>query len=465
MIPQPRVGIVPLYLDLYDQVKPEFRPRMEAFARQVAQRLSAGGLAVEVGAVCCVRAEAEKAVADVVSRGVDLLATLHLSYSPSLESVDALAASQLPLLLLDTTPAPSFAEEATVDDMFRNHGIHGVQDLACMLRRRGRAYSVVVGRADEEIFIRRVVSVARAARAARHVRSMGALIFGEEFHGMGDFAVEAEVLASGLGVRVRRVPAEGLANRLERVSERDVEAETAADAERFDCSDVSPESLQASSLVGLAIRQMMEECGAGAFSFNFQSFSREHGLPTVPFLEAAKSMARGVGYAGEGDALTAALVGALLQGFGEVTFTEMFCPDWTGNALFMSHMGECNPALAACRPKLVEKEYAFGDVLSPLVAMFPLRMGPATLVNLAPGPADRFDLIASRVRILDRYLPDHFPDMPHFWVEPMETGLPEFLRRYSECGGTHHLALVMGDEIEAMGQMARMLGLKFRQIC
>ena len=66
--------------------------------------------------------------------------------------------------------------------------------------------------------------------------------------------------------------------------------------------------------------------------------------------------------------------------------------------------------------------------------------------------------------VLDRYLPDHFPDMPHFWVQPMDTGLRDFLRRYSECGGTHHLALVMGDEIEAVGRMAEILGLNFERV-
>ena len=464
MSAQPRVGLLPLYLALYDEVRPDFRPQMEAFAQQVADRLTAGGLLVELGGVCCVRAQVERAVADLTARGVDLLATLHLAYSPSLESVEALASSPLPLVLLDTTPAPCFAENATMDDMFRNHAIHGVQDLACLLRRRGRAYSLVVGHWDNEQFLRDAVRAARAGRAARHLRTTHVVLFGEEFPGMGDFAVAPQVLADAFGITVERVPVPELAAQVARVSDRDLAAEADADAQRFDCSCLPTHILRASNQVGLAIRTMLEKSGAAAFSFNFQSFDREHGVPTVPFLEASKAMARGIGYAGEGDALTAALVGALLHGFGEVTFTEMFCPDWAGNAVFMSHMGECNPVLAADRPKLVEKDYAFGNVDNPAVALFPLKSGPATLVNLAPGPGDRFDLIGARVIILDRYSPQGFPDVPHFWVQPLDTDLRGFLRRYSECGGTHHLALVLGDEIEAVERMAEMLGLNFEQI-
>jgi L-arabinose isomerase len=175
-------------------------------------------------------------------------------------------------------------------------------------------------------------------------------------------------------------------------------------------------------------------------------------------------MAEGVGYAGEADALTAAFVGALLQGFGEATFTEMFCPDWSGNAVFMSHMGECNVALAAGPVRLVEKDYRFGEAENPAVAVFALRSGPATLVNLAPGPEDSFDLIASRVRVLDYGAAPGFPDVPHYWIRPEDSDLRDFLRRYSECGGTHHSALVMGDQLDAMSRLAGMLGLSFHRV-
>jgi L-arabinose isomerase len=462
MMAQPRVGLLPLYLALYDDVAPQHRPHAEVFARRVADRLRGGGLDVQLSAVCCRRAEVERAVADLAVRGVDLLATLHLAYSPSLEAVDALAASSLPLALLDTTPAARFAEDATMDDLFRNHGIHGVQDLACMLRRRGRAHCLVVGHVDDQAFLEDAVMTARAGCMARRLGSSRVLVFGDEFPGMGDFAVEPRVLA-GLGVTMDRIPVAELAARLRRVTEEELAAEAALDEQRFDCSRVSPQLLRASNQVGLAVRAMLEEREAGAFSFNFQSFSRGAGAPTVPFLEASKAMARGIGYAGEGDALTAALVGALLQGLGDVTFTEMFCPDWEGNALFMSHMGECNPALAANRPALVPKEYVFGDVENPVIASFPLRPGPATLVNIAPGPGDRLEIIASRCQVLDRWAPERFPDVPHFWIAPADADVRTFLRRYSECGGTHHLALALGDQVDTVRRMARMLGLNFER--
>jgi L-arabinose isomerase len=451
-------------LALYDKLLPQNRPQVEAFAQRVAERLESEGLSVKLADVCCVRQEVEKGVELLKSHEVDLLATLHLSYAPSLESVDVLASSQLPIALLDTTSIFSFTENATMDDMLKNHGLHGVQDLACMLRRRSIPYSVIVGHVDDREFIREVARTAKAARAANRLRVARVLIVGDEFKGMGDFSVQPEVFASVFGITVSRVPAADLAAYVDNVSDEDLAAEASSDAMRFDCSQVAPQTLRTSNRVGLALRAMLEKSEATDFSFNFQSFDRGIGLPTVPFFEASKAMSRGLGYGGEGDALAAALIGSLLQASSEVTFTEMFCPDWAGDTIFMSHMAESNPALAASTPRVIEKEYAFGNVDNPAVVLFPLPPGVATLVNLAPGPGDKFSLITSRVLILDRYSPQNFPDVPHFWIKPADGNVRDFLRRYSECGGTHHLALMLGDEVEIVRNMAEFLDVGFEVV-
>ena len=461
MADTPHVGLLPLYIALYDEVRPEARPEMQAFADRVADALEGAGLRVARAPIACVRHEVEAAVTDMVHREIELLATLHLAYSPSMEAVHALCAARVPLLLLDTTPSERFGADATAADMFRNHGIHGVQDLACMLRRHERPYLLAVGHVDDPAFVAHVVTAARAAQATRAMRTMRVLVLGDPFPGMGDFVAPEKVMRTGLGIESHWVTVDALAQAAAQVPEEEVAAECAADAERFDLGEVSAEVLARTNRVGLGLRGMIDEVHAGAFSFNFASFTGESGVGTVPFLEASKAMARGLGYAGEADALTAGLVGALGRAGCRVTFTEMFCPDWTEGTVFMSHMGECNLALACGDTKLVEKEYAFSTVGNPAVAIPKLEPGAATLVNLAPGPHGSFDLIAARVEVLDRGPVPGFPDVPHFWLRPTDRDLRGFLQRYSELGGTHHLAMCMGDEVELAGRMAQMLGIGF----
>ena len=465
MIRDTKIGLLPLYLELYDEVRPEARPEMEGFAERVAAMLEGAGLDVTSAPVLTTRLRIEAELREMLKDDqLDALATVHLAYSPSLEAVDAPADADRPLLLLHTTPSPSFGEDADAQMMFRNHGIHGVQDLSCMLQRRERPYLLAVGHIDDEALHEDVAVNARAMRGARALSTMRVLVIGDAFEGMGDFAVDPETLGAEMGICAHRVSVSELAQVARRVTDEELDEETARDCEAWDCSAVGGEVLRRTNRVGLAVRRMMAGEDAGAMTFNFASFTGASGIATVPFLEASKAMARGQGYAGENDPLTAALVGALAQARCRLTFTEMFCPDWEGGTVFMSHMGECGLGVAADGGTLVEKNYEFSDVANPAIAIPKVIPGEATLVNLAPGPNKTFKFITARVEVLDRGPVDGFPEVPHFWIRPMDCDLRQFLHRYSEIGGTHHLALCLGDERELVRRMAKVLDREHRQV-
>jgi L-arabinose isomerase len=197
---------------------------------------------------------------------------------------------------------------------------------------------------------------------------------------------------------------------------------------------------------------------------NFLSFTSATGaVSTVPFLECCKAMDRGLGYAGEGDALTASLVGALSQGFGDTTFAEIFCADWSGEALFLSHMGEINPGIAGGQPLLYEKEYPFSPALNPATLACAPREGLATLVNLAPGPAGSFRLIVAPVTVLGDGTHTGYERWVRGWIRP---GVPvvSFLEEFSHLGGTHHSALMLGDHRAALDVLGHYLGIEVRCI-
>jgi len=461
---RPVVALLPLYLELYDRAVPDLLPRQEAFLARVADLLRATGMEVLVLPVSRTSQHVVAAVSNAEERKADGIITLHLAYSPSLEAAPALVETSLPLLMLDTTPASSFGPGVTINAVLENHGIHGVQDLASVLRRRGRAYSVVAGALDDPRLPGRVMSWARAARARRWLQELRVARIGEAFAGMGDFQVAEAVLRASLGPQVVDVAPARLVELAGKVTEGELAAERAQDMSRFDCSACPDACWQRTNRLGLALRRALDEAEAQAFSMNFACFDRGIGLDTVPFLEASKAMARGMGYAGEGDVLTASLVGALNSCYRPTTFTEMFCPDWRGGRIFMSHMGECNPALARERPRLIEKPYAFGPADNPAVLMFALRPGPAALVNIAPGPDDSFTIIAADVEICHADIEPGLPDMPHFWIRPLSGDVAGFLENYSEAGGTHHLALTPGLKAEELQHLADMLGCQFVRV-
>jgi len=457
-IRKPKAALLPLYLELYDQCVPDARKAFDPFMANVAAGLAARGIDVQRCPVCRLEAEFRAAV-EQLDANVDLIITLHLAYSPSLESVDVLADSPLPLLLLDTTPDADFGLDVDPKLIMHNHGIHGVQDLACMLRRRSRRFAIVAGHWEQSNVLDRAAGIARAAYAARRFRTTRALRIGESFRSMGDFSVDEQTFRDALGISVTQVRPDELAPHVEHVTDAMVNDEMAADRERFLCvagDDVHRRSLR----LGLGLRRFIDDGAFTAFSMNFLSFMASDGpVSTVPFLEASKAMARGIGYAGEGDVLTASLVGALLAGFGRATFTEIFCPDWRGKALFLSHMGEFNPAIAAGKPVLREKPFPYTPAQNPAFITCAPQPGPATFVNLAPGPGSSFRLIIAPVDVLADARHPAMQESIRGWIRP-RGGVARFLEEFSRLGGTHHSALVLGEQAEAIEAFARFAGLE-----
>ncbi|HOX06939.1 MAG TPA: hypothetical protein PK280_11095, partial [Planctomycetota bacterium] len=297
---KPRVGLLPLYLKLYDEIRPQWRGPLGTFTDQVAGKLAAAGFEVVRADFCRIAPEFDAAVAAFEKASVDAIATLHLAYSPSLEAVGALAGTKLPILILDTTMDRDFGTAVDPARIGYNHGVHGVMDLASVLRRRGRPFRIVAGHADDQALWTRAAAELRAASAARRFRGMRTLRVAEAFQGMGDFSVEPGVMRAKLGISVDQIEPRELGAEAARVTADEIGAEMELDRQRFDCAGLPADCHERAVRTGLALRRRLESGGYGGFSMHFGAFGglEQVGIEATPFLEASKAMARGVGYAG-----------------------------------------------------------------------------------------------------------------------------------------------------------------------
>ena len=458
LIGRPRVGLLPMYIALYDRAAPENRAVIGRRLDEVCKTLEAAGLSVVCADICAAKPEFERAMSALEKANLDLLVTLHLAYSPSGESAAQLARSPLPILMLDTTPQYDFGPRTDPKGIMQNHGIHGLQDLASVLRRMGRRCAVEAGHLKHSDVVKRVARWARAGQAARRLRTARVGRVGKAFKSMDDFAVAEDVLRSKLGPVVKSISPAALAKWAPSAASKEVLLELALDRKRFDASKVDPAAHADSVRAGLALRHFVGKERLSAVTMNFESFTSESGMPTVPFLEAGKAMARGIGYAGENDVLTAALVGAFLGPYRDVTFAEMFCPDWKGGTVFLSHMGEMNLNVAARKPLLVAPPYPWSKITPPVIAACAPKPGPAVFANIAPGPADTFTLILAPVEVLEEPKNSRYREKIRGWIRP-RLRLERFLEEYSRHGGTHHAMLVFGDRLDDLEKFAFLAGL------
>ena len=154
---RPKIGLLAFYLELYDRVLPGMRPQVEKYYRTVASEFSNSGIDVVTPDICRIKKEFTRAMDHIRNEGADAVVMLYLAYSPSLESADILIGSDLPLIILDTTPKYDFDSRILPDDILYNHGIHGVQDMCSILKRNGKRFILETGHWKESDILERVI--------------------------------------------------------------------------------------------------------------------------------------------------------------------------------------------------------------------------------------------------------------------------------------------------------------------
>lgn len=450
-----KIGLLPFYIRLYDEVSPQNHEKSQQFADHVAGMLGESGFEVVTTELCRVAEEFSAAVKKFEDAGCRVIVTLHSAYSPSLESISALCASRLPLVVADTTPDAEFPFDFGSRLSF-NHGIHGVQDMCNLLLRHGKPFLIRAGHYQDRAFqerLRQAVLAAGMVYAFTHGR-VGCI--GEPFAGMGDF----QVPEGSFGMKVSAFRPEDAAD----PAESEVEAEMALDRAHFLVDPELPEAVhRATEQACLKLRNWLESQKLDAFTLNFLRCGRSTGWDVVPFLECSRAMARGVGYAGEGDLLTALLCGTLLKFWKNTTFTEMFCPDWKGNRILLSHMGEMNLNLMDQKPHLARRAWKFSDADDQALATGCMRSGKAVLVNLAPGADNTFSLICARISLTAQN-EKTLRDMRGWFQPPAGMEIGTFLECYSRLGGTHHSVLSYDGDMEVLHDFAHLMNWRFREI-
>lgn len=343
-----------------------------------------------------------------------------------------------------------------------NHGIHGVQDMCNLLKRRGIEYYLCVGHAMHSDVIAQVAGMCRAAAAAKAYKTARVGSVGGSFTGMGDFLVSDEDYKAKIGAEVSYMDTEAVKKYLPKVTDEEIEREIALDKANFEVELTDEAAYREAVRSGLAVRKWADDNRLTALTVNFLTLDI-CGLPKMPFTECSKTMVRGLGYAGEGDVLTAGLVGALRSVYHDTTFTEMFCPDWKENVILLSHMGEINYDLAQWKPVLRTVPFNYNTCGDTAAAYTCYRPGKAVFVNVAPAK-EGFSLIATNVELLDCGLRHGaYKYAVQGWMKP-EKPLTEFLKEFSELGGTHHSAMVYNADIEEILAFGRMMGFEVHRI-
>lgn len=448
------LGLMPL---LYERGGPTTRQTQDAFARRLAA--SWDWAEVVYPGVCNTRQQVDAALRSFHAERCDGVVVVCLTYAPSLISASALLETPLPVVLLDTQPD---ADPHVLEDegfLTRNHGVHGIQDMANVLARGGMKPPILVGHWRDHLLTTNLYDWARAAKARSLLRQMRTGLIGRPMAGMGDFAVDEAALLMRIGPAIVPVEPRRIAELAAAADPKAIAKRVAENQRTFEISDeLTAGQHEAAVRTSLALEAIMREDELDALAAHFLTISEDGRVPTLPFLAASKLLADGYGYAGEGDVCCASLTAAMQRVAGPADFVEMFSMDFTSGAVVMAHMGEGNYAAASPdhKPRLVPRPFPLAPTPQvPATPVFAPEPGLVTIASLAIAAEAKFRLVIAAGEVAE-WGPFEHVRHPHFKFEPA-ADLDVFLSDWSHAGGSHHQVMVRGDQANLLLAVADVL--------
>ena len=460
----PRIGLLGIMQELYDDMLPGITERQGEFAVSVAQQLS-GVAQVSFTRPARNRDDVETIVSELTAQGVDGIAIVMLTYGPAMRTVRALMDTRVPLLLANIQPERSITAAWDMADLTYNQGIHGAQDQANALVRTGKPFSVITGDWRSEAFASAFDDWARAAHAVTSLRRTRIALLGYPMNGMGDILYDPPSLLRRIGPMIVSEDLGGLIARISAVADADVDAVLARHADTFELDPRLARAQHAyAARLEVAIREMLHEGDYAGFSFHFDSIGGDGRFEQLPLLAASDLMADGYGYAAEGDTNTTSLMCAAQTMIGDAHFSEMYAMDWELDSVLISHMGEGNWKIARRdRPiRLIDRELGIGRLSNPPTPVFSAEPSVATTAALVPIEGEYYRLVVGRGQVLDT------PELPnvemHYFHFRPDSGMEAFMDEWLGFGGPHHFVLNLGDHAARWRRLAELLDLEYEEI-
>ena len=461
---RPRIGILGIMQDLYDEMIPGIARRQEGYAAEIAAQLS-GAAEFIPGKAVKYREDAERAMREFENADVDGLLVVMLTYGPAMRVARLLSETRLPVCLANIQPEPAVTPAWDMADMTYNQGVHGAQDTANAMVRAGKRFSVLTGDWRSEDFRVSVGRWARAAAAATAWRCLKTGIFGYAMNDMGDIRVDENALIRSLGPEIIAVAPGDLYRGMQAASAADIAEVISFEDSRFEIDPrLSREEREDHARMQVATERILADRGLHGYTAHFDAIGEDGRFARLPLAAASSLMAKGYGYAAEGDVLTACLVYAGHALIGDAHFTEMYAMDFPSDSVLMSHMGEGNWKIARSdRPvRLIKRPLGIGRLGDPPTFLFRYQPGPATLAALVSLEGEAFRLVVAEGENLDgQELPAL--EMPYGQFRPA-SGLRACLDGWLRHGGPHHEVMNLGHHAADWREFCAVTGIEFVQV-
>ena len=400
---------------------------------------------------------------------VGLVLWMH-TFSPAKMWIAGLTALTKPFLHLHTQFNRELPYGAIdMDFMNLNQAAHGDREFGFITARMRLPRKVVVGYWGEAGTVAEISGWTRAALGWHESQHLKVARFGDNMRNVavteGD-KVEAQRVfgwtVSGYGIG-------DLTDRMAQFSDAEVGTLVEEYREQYTIAKEHEraDSLRDAARIELGLRAFLTEGGFGAFTDTFEDL---HGMAQLPGIATQRLMASGIGFGGEGDWKTAALVRlmkVMAAGLpGGTSFMEDYTYDFAGGPsewkVLGSHMLEICPTIAMEKPTLEVHPLGIGGKADPVRLVFAAPAGPAVVATIID-MGSRFRMIVNEIDVVAPK--EALPKLPvarAVWVP--KPNLKVAAAAWIYAGGAHHTGFSQALTIEHLESFAEIAGIELVRI-
>ncbi|MET1105833.1 L-arabinose isomerase [Enterococcus faecium] len=387
------------------------------------------------------------------------------TFSPAKMWIRGTKLLQKPLLHLATQYNESIPwKTIDMDFMNLNQSAHGDREYGFINARLNKQNKIVVGYWKRPEIQKEIADWMDVAVAYNESFGIKVARFGDNMRNVGvteGDKVEAQIQ---FGWTVDYFGIGDLVQVIDRVSDEEVDQlfEEYKELYTFDYGDYEEKTweehvkVQAQQEIG--IRRFLEEGGYNAFTTNFEDL---YGMKQLPGLAVQRLMAKGYGFAGEGDWKTAAIDRLLkIMARGKDTgFMEDYTYELASGqeAILESHMMEVDPTLAATKPRIVVSPLSMGDREDPARLVFDGKAGEGVVVSMADF-GTHYKLLINEVEAFEPTT--EAPNLPVARVLwKTKPNFHEGVHSWIQAGGGHHTVVSLNlttDQIETWAKLVEL---------
>ncbi|WP_338335380.1 L-arabinose isomerase [Bacillus altitudinis] len=389
------------------------------------------------------------------------------TFSPAKMWIRGTSLLQKPLLHLVTQYYENIPwDTIDMDYMNLHQSAHGDREYGYINARLNKQNQIVAGHWSKQEVKQQIADWMDVAAAYHESFQIKVARFGDNMRHVavteGD-KIEAQIQ---LGWTVDYFGIGDLVNYVNAVEEAEVDALFAEYLTLYDVDYGSysaeewEQSVKVQARYEIAIKRFLDEGGYNAFTTNFEDL---HGMKQLPGLAVQRLMAKGYGFAGEGDWKTAALDRLLkvMSHHQSTGFMEDYTYEMTAGqeAVLQSHMLEVDPALAHTKPVIVVSPLGIGNREDPARLVFDGKAGEGVVVSIADF-GTHFKWLIQEVEAFEpQEAAPHLPVARVLWK--IKPNFQDGIKAWIKHGGGHHTVVSLNLTVDQIVHFAKLVNAEY----